>query len=879
MPFIEHSSSIFLLNKVPDEYSLFSTGLYFSDIKSIRDFFSLSILRGKNIKKINSLPFLLATFSPLGLSTAAGQTMQGVDSHEIIVSGQRNGSDVAALRHFDADDIRAMGITNISELISRLGAQVKGADGADPVFAINGRRPMNNEEVETLPMDAVQSFDLLPPEASTRLGYPPNQPVMNLTTKKHFRGVDVQLRGQTTTDGGGSSATGKSTVTRITGKRRWTLAGNVSFQQELRQSRRDIKPDTDTYFDGIGNISGSNGGEIDPLLSSLAGYEVVVAAVPIGLPQRRELAAYQATANQSRSMDVGPFRSLQPRQRSLKLSTFISQPITDDITASLSLSIERDTAVSLQGLAAASLSIPSDNPFSPFSTDVVVNRYLTEASALRQRGEKFATHAGAGFVGAIEDWSWQLRLNYDRKTAKTDSDLGFDTSKVQRAIETGSDALAEYPVGLLGARLTDFSRSTIIAKDAQLILNGVLVMAPAGPIALTANLNAERSSTRTTSSQFPQNDAFIHRSRGGGVLAASIPLVSSATKPFAFLGRLTAEMSVGVEGVSRYGALNNSHASLIWTPIKGIQFLTTVRKKETAPPLSDIGSPSIAVPNMPFVDLVSGDSVFVTAISGGNAMLNPERRKTISLSSNLKPFINNAFNIFINYELISIRDQTSTISTVTPIIEDAFPDRFARDSQGQLEIVDLRSLNFFREELRSLKGTFSYSGPVGTKAVAISEDSRPLVDISLTTSLRLEDSLQLRSGGAVLDLLDGDNISATGGRPKWEVQTNFSIYQKPTSITVQTIWRSGTRSRSEIPESDLRFGSLETTNLFINVDLQSIVKNKSWSKNLMLDFGIQNITNARQSVFDRFGDTPRNLQPSYLDALGRIVSFKIFKRF
>ena len=100
---------------------------------------------------------------------------------------------------------------------------------------------------------------------------------MNLTTKKHFRGVDVQLRGQTTTDGGGSSATGKSTVTRITGKRRWTLAGNVSFQQELRQSRRDIKPDTDTYFDGIGNISGSNGGEIDPLLSSLAGDEVVVA--------------------------------------------------------------------------------------------------------------------------------------------------------------------------------------------------------------------------------------------------------------------------------------------------------------------------------------------------------------------------------------------------------------------------------------------------------------------------------------------------------------------------------------------------------------------------------------------------------------------------
>lgn len=41
------------------------------------------------------------------------------------------------------------------------GAQLKGPDGSPPVYAINGRRPLDANEVNTLPFDGIQSIELL----------------------------------------------------------------------------------------------------------------------------------------------------------------------------------------------------------------------------------------------------------------------------------------------------------------------------------------------------------------------------------------------------------------------------------------------------------------------------------------------------------------------------------------------------------------------------------------------------------------------------------------------------------------------------------------------------------------------------------------------
>lgn len=800
----------------------------------------------------------------------------------IVVNGRRQVGEVQPLRHFDAEELRAMGITSIKDMMERLGAQLKGADGASPVYAINGRRPLDDEEVQSLPFDAVQSFDLLPQEAAPGLGYPPKQPVLNLTTKAKFQGFEAMVNGQTSTDGGGGTADGRIAMTRLRGKKRLTLSAILLRQRELRQDRRSIRPDPSLPFDIIGNVTGAGGGEIDPSFSALAGNPVGIAAVPMDPDLRRALAAYLPGANRPNVTDLGAYRSLQPQQRTMKISGFFSQPISDRTTLSLSLWGERQRSRSLQGLGTAALFVPAGHASSPFASDIWLNRYLNEVPALKQEGSIWTIHAGLGLGGAFGGWNWSLRLNHDRKRSRTDSDLGFDPAGIQDAILLGGDAFAPFSPAQIGAVIRDRSRSTIMTNDAQLILNGTVLSLPAGPVAVTTTFNAQRASSESLSRSFPDADAVLGRSQGGSSLAATIPIASASDNVLPFLGRLAVDLSAGVSAVSRYGPLYNAHAGLVWTPVRGVQLLATLKRAETPPTLDQLGAPRIATPNMPFVDLVSGDSLFVTSVFGGNPDLLPERRRTMTLTANVQPLRTDAFRTSFAYEDARIFDQSGTISVLTPAIAAAFPDRFVRDATGRLSVVDLRSLNLHRERQRTAKATLSYSGPIGPKPEKRPEGWPPKVTYlhaSVTPALRLEDRLWLRPGKTPLDLLDGDNIVASGGRPRWDVQGDLGLYRNGVGIYVQSVWHSGSRARSMIDTADLRFASLGTTNVTLYANMELLFPKAGWAKKLMIDATVRNIANARPGVRDRLGDTPIGQQPAYLDPLGRVVNLRLFKRF
>ncbi|WP_311267888.1 TonB-dependent receptor domain-containing protein [Sphingobium sp. WCS2017Hpa-17] len=800
----------------------------------------------------------------------------------IVVNGRRQIGETQPLRHFDAEELRAMGITSIKDMMQRLGAQLKGADGANPVFAINGRRPLDDEEVQSLPFDAIQSFDLLPQEAASAMGYPPNQPVMNFTTKAKFQGFEAMANGQTSTDGGGGTGDGRFAMTRLRGKKRLTLTATLLQQSELRQDRRSIRPDPSLPYDRIGNVTGADGGEIDPQLSALAGSPVTIAAVPLDPDARQTLAAYLPGANQPHVTDPGAYRNLQPRQSTMKIAGFFSQPISDRTTAALSLSIERQRSWALQGLGTASLLVPAGNSSSPFASDILLNRYLDEVPALTQNGSIWTLHAGLGLIGGFSGWNWSLRLNHDRKRSQTDSDLGFDMANVQDAILLGGDAFSPFSAGQIGAAIRDRARSTITTNDAQLILNGQFLTLPAGPVAVTTTFNAQRSSSDSLSRAFPDANVVLGRSQGGSSLAATIPIASAADNVLPFLGRLSVDLSGGVNAVSRYGPLYTAHASLVWTPVKRVQLLATLKRAETAPTLDQLGAPRIATPNMPFVDLVSGESLFVTSVYGGNPDLSPERRRTLTLTANIQPLRTDAFRASLIYEDATIHDQSATISVLTPAIAAAFPDRFLRDAAGQLTTVDLRPVNLYRERQRTVKATLSFSGEVGSKPEKPPEGQPPSMTYlyaSLTPALRLEDRLSLSPGTTPLDLLDGDNIVASGGRPRWDVQGDMGLYRNGIGMFVQSVWHSGSRARSMIDTADLRFASLGTTSVTVYADMERLLPKAGWAKKLMIDASIRNIANARPAVRDRLGDTPISQQPAYLDPLGRVVSLRLFKRF
>jgi hypothetical protein len=798
-----------------------------------------------------------------------------------MVNGRRQVGEAQSLRHFDAEDLRALGITSIKDLMQRLGAQLKGADGSNPVFAINGRRPLDDDEVQTLPFDAIQSFDILPQEAASRLGYFPNQPVLNFTTKAKFQGFEVMANGQTSTDGGGTKD-GRFAMTRLRGKRRLTLSATILRQSELRQDRRSIRPDPSLPYDIVGNVTGFGDGEIDPQFSALAGDRVTIAAVPRDPGARQVLAAYLPGANRPNVTDPGAYRSLQPRQSTVKFSGFFSQPISDRTTGALSLSVERQRSWSLQGLGTASILVPAGNMSSPFDSDIWLHRYLNEVPALEQHGSILTLHAGVGLVGAVSGWNWSLRLNHDRKRSQTNSDLGFNMGAVQQAVALGGDAFSPFSAEHIGAVIRDRSRWIITTSDAQLILNGNVLTLPAGPVAVTTTFSAQRSRSDSVSMLFPDANAVMGRSQGGTSVTATLPIASATDNVLPFLGRLTAELSGGVSAVSRYGPLYTSHASLIWTPVKRFQLLATLKHAEAAPTLDLLSAPRIATPNTPFVDLVSGESLFVTSVFGGNPDLLAERQRTFTLTANIQPLRTEAFRTSVIYEDATIYDQSATLSVLTPAIAAAFPDRFPRDAAGRLTTVDLSPLNLHRERRRTLKASLSFSGQIGPKPEEPPEgppSEMTFLHASLTPALRLENRLSLSPGMTPLDLLDGDNIVASGGRPRWDVQGDLGLSRNGVGLFVQSVWHSGSRARSEITTADLRFASLGTSSLTLNADMERVLPKAGWAKKLMVDASIRNIANARPRVRDRIGETPIGQQPAYLDPLGRVVSLRLFKRF
>jgi hypothetical protein len=815
-------------------------------------------------------------------SIAAGQDAKLSDASEIVVTGKRRNDDVVPVRHLTAQDIRALGVTSIGDLVRRLGAQAKGADGAAPVFALNGRRPLDDEEVQSLPLDAIETLDILPAEAAARIGYPPTQPVMNLATKAHYRGFEAQTENLRTTEGGGGMNGGKAIVTRIRDKRRLTLTASFSAQSELRQDRRSIAPDASVPFDAIGNITGIDGGEIDPRLSTLAGRPVTIAAVPVRPDARGSLSNYLATAGQPSITDVGPFRSLQGRQRTLKLSSFYSQPIATDVTGAFSLSFQSQRSRALQGLGNASVIVPPDASVLPFDTDVLVNRYLVDAGPLIQTASTQSFHAAAGLTGNVQRWNWTLRLIHDHKRNVTRSDLGYDISPVQAAVATGRDPFSPLSLEDFGPRIVDNTRSTLSETQAQLQLDGSPATLPAGPMLVAATIRGQQTHIKNRSSLFPETDASFSRRLGGGEVNITIPIASYRENVLPFLGSLTAELSGGVTAVSRFNPLYTSRYGIIWTPLRGVQLLVSVRHADATPPLDQQAASSVTTPNVPFFDLVKGENVLVTATSGGNLDLLPERRRTLSMTANLQPLKDSPLTLSMSYAQARINDPTIVLSTLNPAVELAFPDRFRRNELGRLTSVDFRATNVARELQETLKGTVSYAGPVGSKPVEGKEEAtvqRPNLTASLTSTLRIANRLLLTPGAPELDLLHGDSISATGGRPRWQMDADVGLFHRGLGFLVQSSWRSGSRFRSEEPSADLRFKPLGTANVSLFADLETAFPKVSWASKATVELSVRNIGNARPQVVDRRGVTPNGLQAAYLDPLGRSVSLNLLKRF
>lgn len=799
------------------------------------------------------------------------------DKGEIVVRGVRGSAetDVKALISYDARDIEAMGVTSIGDLLRIIGPSAKSADGKDPIYLLNAQRISGFEEISTLPPEAILKVEVMPEQAALKFGYPPTQRLMNFITKPKFRALDVSANAGATTEGGSHTYGGNTTLTRITNGRRLTLGGEYRHTDPLLQSQRPIVPDPTNPFDATGNVIGIGGNQLDPALSAVAGHVVTEASVPTDPATRGDVAAYLAGADSLRSFDLGPYRTLVAREDDFKANAVLATAVTDTISGSFTGTAEHKINRSLQGLPSVALTLPPGSPYSPFANDVLLYRYLTDQPPLVQHMVTTTLHGGALLRGNFGSWHWDATTTLDSNDVRSHGDRGIDPAAANAAVAAGAD-----PFGPLSLpRLTQEAHTLTRKGEFKGVANGVAIVIPSGELRATATVEAERSTVDSQSRGFTDVDISLGRTRVEGGLSVDIPLASRDFDFLPFLNKLSASLSVNVRDISDAGTLSDTSYGVNWQPITGVQLSATVKNVATAPDMAQKSAPTQQSTNIPYFDYRTGQTAFVTTISGGNPDLRAQQAHYTVLGLNLKPFTARQLTLTVNYYWGTARHVSSSISEF-PATEAAFPDRFLRDATGRLTTVFQTPTDLYRGEQKAIQTQFNWSGPL-LKTPPNRDPKKPFSAgyfySGATAVFQFSNKIELRPGLPVLDLLKGGTVD---GSPHSRVQVWAwaGAGYKNDGVNLDWSYEGPARIDGGLAQTDLHFSGKFIINGTVHTMLHQRIK-QPWADKLTVSLQLQNIFGTRRHVEDATGATPNRYQPAFIDPLGRTMKLTLRKLF
>jgi hypothetical protein len=621
-------------------------------------------------------------------------------------------------------DVQAYGVSTITELLDELAPLTNsgaGRGGEGPAVLVNGRRISGLNEIRNIPTEAILRVDILPEEAALTYGFTANQRVVNIVLKDHVGADLLAATGGAATDGGAAAGQGEIGRTRISGDRRYNIDLKYNRASALTEAERSLTSLAagNAPFDVAGNVTGLGAnGEIDPALSALAGKTVVIAGVPpVGQTRPLTLQDFVASANIPNATDVRPFRTLIPDSQKVSFNAVTTRPIVWDIQATANLTLEATSSDSERGLPGVSLDTPAGGPFSPFGEPVVVNRYLTAFGPLKQGADGWTAHLGGSLNRDLSGWRLALTANYDHSDSWNANDLGLSAAAAQAAVNAGTlNPFGPLPASLFVRVAQDTSHARSDAGNAQFVASGPIYQLPAGPLRTSLRLGGTASLFQSETGGLRAGSESFTQTQANAQLSVDVPLTSRAKKLLGALGDFTLNGHAEIQQVSGFGELTAVGYGLHWTPIEGLSVLASWQSDELAPSQQQLQSPVLLTPNSRIFDFAAGQTVDVTQISGGNPALTKDRRDRTSIRINWQPFADRQLIVRADYNKTHYRDPITSFPSVSAEIEAAFPDRFLRDAEGELQVVDLRPVNFSGQDVETLRWGFDFSKPIGPRS-------------------------------------------------------------------------------------------------------------------------------------------------------------------
>jgi len=498
-------------------------------------------------------------------------------------------------------------------------------------------------------------------------------------------------------------------------------------------------------------------------------------------------------------------------------------------------------------------------------------------------------HIGGSLVGDSGQWHWNVTGNGDVDRSET------STTDLGQTFAPGNAA------------------STRLAANVDGTLNGPLFPLPGGSADITLRAAGSQENLDIDEEHFATPPAgSTSRTEGTGAASIDVP-ISHRGRGFGALGNLTLNGNAEVNQLSDFGTLSRVGVGANWSPFTTLSLVGSWDRQELAPTVRQLGDPFVETPETRIFDFTNGVVNRAAVVTGGNPDLRADRRKTLDVSAQWQPFDAIDFRLRADYAHVTIDHPISNI-TVSPELEEAFPDRFVRDARGNLLSVDLRPVNFASARRDTVRVGFDYTkqlrshhvtsseveqavnraraaginvtpGPAPANAApssladAISTNGR--LTFSLTDTITTVDRATIRPDLPGLDYLHGAPIGQTGGQPRHQVQAQAGWSNNGMGARIGANWRSATRVET-LAGDTLSFSPVATFDLrlFANVgQYLPIVSRHPWLRGASLRFEVGNIFNAEPKVHNGAGTVPIGYEPTMLDPLGRTFMISFRKQF
>ncbi|MBN8829091.1 MAG: TonB-dependent receptor [Sphingomonadales bacterium] len=849
---------------------------------------------------------LLAATSPSALASAPAHAQSSQqdeqypedEEEDIVVTGARERGavvgDVKPEQQLQAADIRALGVSSISDLLTELGPQLQSASGKPPVTLLEGHRISSFREIASLPAEAIARVDILPEEVGLRYGYGADQKVMNIVLRQRFRAFTGELTGRLPTEGDG--ATGEVELGHLSIRRGQRVNINAEY------SRKGAILESDRGIDGTDSMA----------------------------------------------------RTLSPAREELTVDASYHRPIGERTQATLSGEIGTSRSESNVGLALPALTIPGGTPYAGGAADRLFYPTAPGLGALERSSSTQNGQVGLTLNAMRSVGQWTLTGSYARQETRGITARPYDLAAYANLLRTGSAAIdpsVDVPASFLIDRPADETQSRSDTANLDFVYNRPLLKLPAGDVSATLKLGGSMMRLESSLNRnLTITGRSIARDTGSGSLSLDFPFSRQADK----LGRISANANVGVDHYSDAGTLRTFGFGLNWTPRRGINLSASYRNEENAPTAAQLGDPQAVTQFVPVFDYVRGESVLVTTITGGNSALGDARDESYRLGLVLNLLSDPDVRLTVDYSHRETSGGIMGFPGITAETASAFPGRFLRDPAdpsdplnprvGRLVQVDLRPINITAQKRDSLRWGINFSkrlrtpqsqinamreafqrrfpngvppgGPgapagqgapggeaaagqapgAGAPSGANRQAGGPgrgfggfgggggRINFAIYHEWAFANTTQLAPTLPALDLLDGDTLGGGAGPSRHQIELQAGLSQSGYGLRLTGKWASATRINGVVgePTSQLRFGDLATLNLrlFANLtQMPKLVQGAPLLRGVRVQIGIDNLFNTRQRVTDGTGAVPFAFRPGFVDPIGRSVRVSVRKLF